>query len=194
MKFVIVAYVISKCTVVNIVRMRNVIFGFKARFRHVAAIMSLVFILAGCKHVDDDRTPPAGVWIVFATEPGWTKYGVPSALDHKMFILSEGIPQNFPYTAMMQTGYGGVLLVGDINGRPAAYDLSCPVENKPDIRIRVDEDKHDAYCAKCGSRYSVYSNYGLPTAGPAADSDHPYALRKYTVAGGPNGEYRVVRP
>ncbi len=174
--------------------MRKVIFGFKARFRHVAAIMSLVFILAGCKHVDDDRTPPAGVWIVFATEPEWTKYGVPSALDHKMFILSEGIPQNFPYTAMMQTGYGGVLLVGDINGRPAAYDLSCPVENKPDIRIRVDEDKHDAYCAKCGSRYSVYSNYGLPTAGHAADSDHPYALRKYTVAGGPNGEYRVVRP
>ena len=41
--------------------MRKVIFGFKARFRHVAAIMSLVFILAGCKHVDDDRTPPAGL-------------------------------------------------------------------------------------------------------------------------------------
>jgi len=160
----------------------------------MAACAAMVVLSAGCKHVDDDRTPPAGVWIVFATEPEWIKYGVPAAIDHKEFILSEGIPQNFPYTAMMQTGYGGVLLVGDINGRPAAYDLSCPVENKPDIRIRVDNENNDAYCPQCGSRYSIYSNHGLPVAGPAADDEHPYALRKYNVAAGPNGEYRVVRP
>lgn len=160
----------------------------------VASVTAMAAWSVGCQQVDDDRTPPAGVWIVFATEPEWALYGVPSALDHKAFILSEGLPQGFPYTAVMQTGYGGVLLVGDINGRPAAYDMSCPVENKPDVRIRVDDDRHDAYCGKCGSRYSIYSNYGLPTAGPAADKDHPYALRKYTVAGGPHGEFRVVRP
>lgn len=160
----------------------------------VAVLWGVPFMLAGCRHVDDDRTPPAGVWIVFATEPEWTKYGVPAALDHREFILSEGIPAGFPYTAMMQTGYGGVLLAGDINGRPAAYDLSCPVENKPDVRIRVDDERNDAYCPRCGSRYSIYSNHGLPTEGPAADSDNPYALRKYTIAAGPNGEFRVVRP
>ncbi len=159
-----------------------------------AAALCLVASLAGCKHVDDDRTPPSGVWIVFSTQAMWTEYGVPGALDHREFIISEGKPQNFPYTAMMQTGYGGVLLVGDINGSPAAYDLSCPVENKPDVRIKVDEEENDAYCPKCGSRYSIYSNYGMPLSGPAADPDHPYALKKYNIAGGPNGEYRVVRP
>ena len=171
--------------------------GFRNIFRLTAmALVAVADLVAGvsCKHVDDDRTPPAGVWIVFATEPDWIKYGVPGALDHKAFILSEGLPQNFPYTAMMQTGYGGVLLVGDINGRPAAYDMSCPVENKPDVRISVDDEQHDAYCKKCGSRYSIYTNYGLPLAGPAADSDNPLGLRKYAVTSGPNGEFRVVRP
>ena len=38
----------------------------------VAVLWGVTFMLAGCKHVDDDRTPPAGVWIVFATEPEWT--------------------------------------------------------------------------------------------------------------------------
>ncbi|MDE6529108.1 MAG: hypothetical protein K2L78_08690, partial [Muribaculaceae bacterium] len=87
--------------------------GFRNIFRLTAmALVAVAALVAGvgCKHVDDDRTPPAGVWIVFATEPDWIKYGVPGALDHKAFILSEGLPQNFPYTAMMQTGYGGVLL------------------------------------------------------------------------------------
>jgi len=160
----------------------------------VLAVASTLTMLTACKHIDDDRTPPAGVWIVFATEPMWTTYGTPSALDTRRFILQEGLPQNFPYTAMMQTGYGGVLLVGDINGRPAAYDLSCPVENKPDIRIKVDEEHHEAYCPECGSRYAIYSNYGQPLAGPAADKKHPYGLRKYTIASGPQGEYRVIRP
>lgn len=159
-----------------------------------AACAVALLPIAGCKSVDDDRTPPAGVWIVFASEPVWTTYGVPAALDHNEFIMSEGLPENFPYTAMMQTGYGGVLLVGDINGNPAAYDMSCPVENKANVRIRVDEERNDAYCPECGSRYSIYSNYGMPTEGPAADDDHPYGLSKYTVASGPNGEYRVVRP
>lgn len=162
--------------------------------RTALAAAALLPLLGGCKHVDDDRTPPAGVWIVFATQPDWTKYGVPGALDHREFIMEEGIPADFPYTAVMHTGYGGVLLAGDINGHPAAYDMSCPVENKPDIRISVDEEKNDAYCSHCGSRYSIYSNHGMPLAGPAADPEHPYALRKYSVAGGPNGEYRVVRP
>lgn len=160
----------------------------------LVAIASFSSLLTACQHIDDDRTPPAGVWVVFATEPVWTKYGAPAALNHKTFILSERIPQNFPYTAMMQTGYGGVLLVGDINGNPAAYDLSCPVENKQDIRIKVDEEKHEAYCPKCGSRYAIYSNYGQPLSGPAAEKDKLYGLKKYAVAGGPQGEYRVIRP
>lgn len=148
-------------------------------------------IMAGaCHHIDDDRTPPAAVWIAFNTEHDWTEYGTPGALDHKTFIKGVIVPGGLPQTALMQTGYGGVLLVGDINGNPAAYDMSCPVENRSDIRIQVDEESNDAFCAKCNSRYSIYTNYGQPLSGPAAENG--YGLTKYYVGSGPNGEYRVI--
>lgn len=147
----------------------------------------------GCKHVSDDL-PPAGVWIVFPFEHDWRTWGVTAPLQHREFILSERLPQGFNYSAASQTGYGGVLLVGDINGAPAAYDMSCPVERKPDIRVAYDEDRNDAFCAHCGSRYSVINNYGQPTAGPAAERDDYRVLRTYNIATGPNGEYRVIRP
>jgi hypothetical protein len=158
----------------------------------VVALLPPAFAISGCNSIDDERTPLVGVWIVFTTQDMWTTYGVPGALDHRRFILSEGIPQNFPYSVAMQTGYGGVLLVGDINGNPAAYDLSCPVENKTTVRIHVDNETNDAVCSTCGSHYSIYNNYGLPTEGPAAKQG--YALRKYAISAGSNGEYRVIHP
>lgn len=90
----------------------------------------------------------------------------------------------------MKTGYGGVLLVADINGMPRAYDLSCPVENNPEIRVKVDMETTDAVCPKCGSHYDVFVNYGSPTSGPAAKNG--YGLTRYMVGSGPNGEYRVI--
>ena len=174
--------------------MKGMVGKLRAGVRMLLPALAMLPVLSGCNSVDDDRTPPAGVWIVFASEPVWTRYGTPGALDHKQFILPENVPSDFPYTAAMQTGYGGVLLVGDINGNPAAYDLSCPVENSATVRIVVDEDHNDAYCPKCGSRYSIYNNYGQPISGPAADKSHPYGLRKYAVTAGPQGEYRVIRP
>lgn len=167
----------------------------KQLFRAIAVAAILVvgaFPFAGCHSIDDDRTPPAGVWIPFVSQSDWILYGTPGALDTREFIKSEGIPENFFYTAIMNTGYGGVLLVGDLQGNPAAYDLSCPVENRPDIRIKVDHEALDAYCPVCGSRYSIFNNYGYPLSGPAAK--HGYALRTYNITGGPNGEYRVIRP
>lgn len=162
--------------------------------RLIYFLCAIAAVLSGCKSVDDDRTPPAGVWIVFPFQHDWTQWGVTAALQHREFVLPLGIPQGFSYSAASQTGFGGVMLVGDINGMPAAYDMSCPVENRSDVRIAYDENLNDAYCARCGSRYSVINNYGQPTAGPAADSSHPMGLRTYNIAAGPNGEYRVIRP
>ncbi len=158
------------------------------------AMLCLAVMTEGCKEVDDDRTPPAGVWIVFPFQHDWTKWGVTAALQHREFVLPLGLPQGFNYTAASQTGFGGVLLVGDIHDNPAAYDMSCPVENRSDVRIVYDEEHNDAYCPRCGSRYSVITNYGKPTAGPAADDSHPMGLRTYNIAAGANGEYRVIRP
>lgn len=151
---------------------------------------SLAIVSCACHHIDDKRTPPAPVWISFNTEHDWTEYGTPGALDHKTFIKGVIQPGALPQTALMQTGYGGVLLVGDINGQPVAYDLSCPYENSATIRIEIDDEANEAFCPKCKSRYSVYSNYGVAISGPAHEQG--YGLTKYYVGPGPNGEYRVI--
>ena len=146
--------------------------------------------LAGCKHLDDDRIPPAPVRLEFRTVADWNLYGVPGALGYRRYIKSERIPANFPYVALSQTGFGGVLIVGDILGAPRAYDLACPVECKADVRIVIDEEASKAYCPKCKSVYDVFTNYGQPLSGPALE--YGYGLRKYYVGAGSQGEYMVV--
>ncbi len=60
------------------------------------------------------------------------------------------------YSDASQTGFAGVVLVGDFVGDPQAYDLSCPVEVKRDVRISIDPDQAVARCAVCGSTYDVF--------------------------------------
>lgn len=147
-------------------------------------------MLAACHRLDDDRIPPAPVRLVFNTVAEWNTYGVSGALNHKRYIKSERVPSNYPYTALSQTGFGGILLVGDVLGAPRAYDLACPVECKADVRIVVDEDALNAYCPKCHSVYSIFTNYGQPLAGPAAE--YGYGLRQYYAGAGQQGEYMLV--
>lgn len=151
----------------------------------------LCLVLFSCHTVDDDRIPYAPVRIPFATDAVWEVYGVPGALQHRRFILAEGIPQGYPYTSLCYTGFGGVLLCGDIHGNPVAYDLSCPVERSRSVLIIVDEEKNNAFCPHCHSVYDVFSNFGVPIAGEAAEKG--YALRRYVVTPGQQGEKWLVR-
>ncbi|MBD5225791.1 MAG: hypothetical protein HDS68_07500 [Bacteroidales bacterium] len=146
---------------------------------------------AACHHVDNKRTPPAAVWIPFNTYADWETYGVHGAYTYRYFIPSEKLPQGFFYTAVMRAGYGGILLVDDAKGVPLAYDLSCPYENSPEVRVQIMEDeRYEAVCPKCGSHYDVFQSYGAPLSGPAAKQG--YGLTNYMVGNGSNGEYKVI--
>ena len=162
------------------------------RFLNFLPTVLALIALIGCETIDNKRIPASPVHIPFQTISMWEIYGVPGALDSKRFIIEEGQPQNFPYTSMMHTGFGGVLLCGDIHGNAVAYDLSCPVERQRNIRVLVDLEKNNAYCPKCGSVYDVFSNYGVPLSGEAARLG--YGLRRYTVREGIQGEYRLISP
>ena len=154
------------------------------------AIAAAAMAVAACHHLDDDRIPVMPVNIVFATPADWDVYGVHGALSYKSFIREQRVPRNFPYTALTYTGYGGVLLLCDVRGVPQAYDLSCPVEHKADVRIAIDEDDEFlARCPTCGSTYDVFSLTGHPVGGPAAKDG--YALRRYSV-GAQGSNYMVV--
>lgn len=156
-------------------------------------IMALVVLIAGataCDKVDDERIPPYPVYIQFATQADWTVYGVSGACSYKYFIKENRTPSNFPWTALTETGFGGILLVTDIHGDPHAFDLACPVEAQRDVRVVVDTELQKARCPKCHSVYDIFTNYGLPVEGEALSKN--YALRHYHVGSGYQGQYRIV--
>lgn len=155
-----------------------------------AVAFAAAMIFSGCHTVDSDHIPPAPVYLVFQSVADWNIYGTPSAASSRLFVKSERIPANFSYTAVSQTGFGGVLLCGDIFGAPVAYDAACPVESRADVRVAVDTEALVARCPVCGSTYDVFSNYGSPLSGRAASLG--YGLQRYYVGAGPAGEYMIV--
>ncbi len=128
----------------------------------------LVVALASCTKISDNAVPSYPVNINLSTVGYWQTYGVTSPGMYKMFIKAERIPANYHYTARTYTGFGGVLLVSDIyTSTPMAYDLSCPVERRADVRIAIDEKNYDAVCSNCGSRFDVMGGWGAPVSGKA---------------------------
>lgn len=163
--------------------------------RHIiSAIVTVAILLLPCCHsVDDHRIPYAEVHLTFRTVGDWNVYGVKgAAADFRKYILSqrEHIPSDFPYTALDRTGYGGILLVTDVLGDVLAYDMACPYEARPTVRVDVPEGELYAECPTCGSIYDIFTNYGKPRSGPAADKG--YSLTRYSVVSGGATEYRIV--
>lgn len=153
-------------------------------------LIALSVCASSCHTLDDDRLPAAAVSLSFYTLADWNTYGVGGAMQYRRFIKSERIPSNYPYTALSYTGYGGLLLVCDIIGNPIVYDLACPVECKYSVRIAVDEETMTAECPVCHSTYEIFSQYGQPLSGLAAERG--YGLKRYRIGAGSNGEYMVI--
>lgn len=164
--------------------------------RHLLlAIISLAAAITSCEKIDNHRIPSVSVNITFNTIGDWQRYGVAGACESRNFIRSQGQPSGFPYTVASYTGYGGVMLVCDPNGEYTAFDLSCPVERKPDIIIRHDTDNPIAgivKCPECGSTYNIYAGGGA-VSGEAAKMH--YGLEVYHVfVGSPSIPYaRITR-
>lgn len=162
----------------------------KTWLRVMACAFSAFIVMPGCGSIDDDRIPVMPVYVPFQTQADWTVYGVGGATSSKMFIKSERVPSGYPWQAATETGFGGILLVSDIMGEPQAYDLACPVERDPNVRIMVDDKILKAECQKCGSIYEIFTNYGHPVSGPAAE--HGYGLQRYRVGPGAMGQFMII--
>lgn len=153
-----------------------------------AAICAAMLGLASCHSVDDTRIPAYAVNITISDTGMWNTYGVTGYGMWRRFILGDGVrePYGFPYSQQNATGYGGVLLISGMDpfttqtGVPLAYDLSCPVEMKADVRVEVEDELYQAVCPVCGSRYDVTMGGGNPLSGPAATGTVKYGLRRYS--------------
>ncbi len=160
------------------------------RARQLAGCLALLAVTAvagGCHEVNDDRIPSMPVNINLGDPGVWATYGVSGFGLSRNFIMQTvpTSPAGFPYSADSRTGYGGVLLIGGMDPFSAdtnvvlAYDLSCPVERKPEIRVHIEGDTYQAVCAVCGSHYDVTMAGGAPLSGPAAQKGKQYGLRRY---------------
>lgn len=152
-----------------------------------AAFAAIALVGNSCERIDDTRIPAVQVGLTFRGQQTWDVYGVHGALDSKRFIKELNEPAGFYYVVSDCTGFGGLLLVCDFYGNPVVYDLSCPVEQRRDVRVFVNSD-NEAECPVCHSTYAVFENYGMPLSGRAAENQ--WGLKKYRI--GRNGSDYVI--
>ncbi|MDE6277899.1 MAG: hypothetical protein K2M06_07310 [Muribaculaceae bacterium] len=157
----------------------------------LAWLLILPAATSSCDNLDDTRIPPAPVHLVFQSVADWHTWGLGGAVEAKRFILTdtERTPSGYPYTALDRTGFGGLLLAEDVNGTVVVYDLACPVECKANVRVKVDPESLTAECPQCHSTYDVFSLFGHPLSGPAAEKG--YGLRRYHALPG-TSPYMVI--
>lgn len=141
--------------------------------------------VTACESVDQQRVPDLAVNLNLTPLPVWQNYGpTQNPGDARRFILAEREPSGFPWMAQTRTGYGGLLIVWGFDPFTSdptalAYDLSCPVECKPDVRVAMVEgdDFPVAQCPLCKSRYDVVQRGGAPISGKALQQN--WGLRSY---------------
>lgn len=162
------------------------------------AAIAAISLTPACNTVDDDRIPNLPVNISLGDPGLWNSFGVWGFGQSRRFVTTLKEPAGFHYPINASTGFGGVLLVlgmdpfSNDTQIPLAYDLSCPVECRPDIRVYVDTETFEAICPDCGSRYDVTMAGGSPTDGPALTGSRKYGLRRYQVYPTATGGYIIT--
>lgn len=167
----------------------------------IVSIIGFLFILPSCQGVDDNRIPNMVVNISLSDAGVWNTYGVSGFGTHRNFILNQSgtsQPAGFSYKYGSATGFGGVLLIEGIDAlnpsvaSPLAYDLACPVERNPNIRVVIDDETYVAVCKECQSIYDVTMAFGAPISGEAATGKYKYALKQYRVIPSGSGGYYIT--
>ena len=74
-----------------------------------------------------------------------------------------------PTSAIQKLGFGGVVVIHGLDNGSGqeyyAYDLACPNEANPTIRV-VPDDMGRAQCATCKSVYDLSNGFGNRLSGP----------------------------
>ena len=137
-------------------------------FRGLAlSLAALVGIFACDKEGHELNTPLRSVWLNLPLQ----------AQPYRALLEPTGaVTIVEPPTETSAIGYAGVLIVyGLLPNQFYAYDLSCPVENSPIIRI-AGQDPLNVRCPKCQTQYDVLSGSGAVLSGSGRSP-----LRKYKV-------------
>ena len=144
------------------------------RFIHISLLFLLpvgLLCLISCENEDQRRIPEASVYMELnlATSYPTFRYSVNDTL-----VFTH--PRNGHPTD--RVGYGGILVYTFVNGTDlnyCAFDLCCPNEVNPNIRI-YPNDRGEAVCKSCGTVYQLLTGTGMVISGPSK-----WNLKRYKV-------------
>ena len=94
-----------------------------------------------------------------------------------------------PELSSDRLGYGGLIVVYtyDETEPYCAFDVTCPNEATPTIRISEPDDLLICTCETCGERYNLMFGLGTPM-----DGISKYGLKKYTAYIDPNNDQYII--
>ncbi|MDR2684550.1 MAG: hypothetical protein LBB53_04115 [Prevotellaceae bacterium] len=127
-------------------------------------IIILIILSAGC---GNKRSPIPDMPVnlefnIVAAAPELSAFG-----SFKEFTEQQNMSQAL--------GYGGIVVFHTFDGVFCAFDMSCPVEAKPDVRIATD-NTGTARCTKCNAEFFLGDGNAFPIKG-----NSKFPLRKYSV-------------
>lgn len=123
--------------------------------KYTLFVFLLVFI--GCENENQRRIPDMPVYLELDLNGTYSTFRNP--LDTVVY--------EYPVTVKDRIGYGGVLINIGYDEKYYAYDLACPYEAKPDIRVYPDESGMKVVCRKCGSEFDIWNGTGMVSKTPS---------------------------
>ena len=119
----------------------------KQRKLHTISLFLFFIIITGCEDRYTSSIPNYPVFL----ELNLTAH-YPTFIDN----CNEVIIITKPISIYDRIGYGGILIVYGIDFKYYAFDLSCPYEADPNIRVFSDSiNPGQVTCEKCGSSYEI---------------------------------------
>ena len=82
-----------------------------------------------------------------------------------------------PRLASDRIGFGGVLVYSDFYAEFHAFDLACPYEAKPSVKLYPDS-MGNMICPQCGEVYDISLGMGIPTKGICKEPLKRYVARE----------------
>jgi nitrite reductase/ring-hydroxylating ferredoxin subunit len=136
----------------------------KSLFRYLLLIPVLALCVASCNDNIQSSIPdyPVGLELnLTSTYPTFRNS------HNKSLTFLKGI------TVTDRIGYGGILVYTSFDGDYYAFDMACPYEAKPTVRV-YPNNLGQVICEKCGSVFDIGYGIGNPSTGPAKE-----ALKRY---------------
>ena len=120
------------------------------------------FMLLSCRN-DESSIPNSEVYVKTTVSEYTTLMSPNSCVVY---------PYDGVYPVNYRLGYGGIVIVRDMDRQVHAFDLACPQELLRTVVLTIKMPY--ATCGQCGSKFDLTYGLGNPVSGPAKSGMKEY--------------------